>query len=87
MNWSTKTSERVIVDREQTLAQRSAYIDLTDSGQPGLKFGDETLFVNAAILDQAYRPVNAPWVVDLDLPIGESPDTMDLQTNQSIQSK
>jgi hypothetical protein len=24
--------------------------------------------VNAAIMDVAYRPVNAPWVVDLDLP-------------------
>ena len=72
MNWSTKTSERVIIDREKTLVQRSAYIDLTDSSRPGLKFGDETLFVNAAVLDQAYRPVNAPWVVDLDLPLGES---------------
>lgn len=85
MNWSIKTSERVMVDREKTLAQRAAYIDLTDSGKPGFKFGDETLFVNAAVLDQAYRPVNAPWVVDLDLPLSESSnisipgsDTMDV---------
>jgi len=31
-------------------------------------FGNETLFVNAAIMDVRYRPVNAPWLVDLDLP-------------------
>lgn len=72
MNWSTKTSERVLVDREKILAQHSAYVDLTDSDQPGAKFGDETLFVNAAIVNLAYNPVNAPWVVDLDLPLCES---------------
>lgn len=74
MNWVTKTSKRIVVDREKTLVQRSAYIDLTDSDQSGLKFGDETLFVNAAILDHGYRPVNAPWVVDLDLHLSESPN-------------
>ena len=74
MNWVTKTSERIVVDKEQSLENRSAYLDLTDSDQPGLKFGDETLFVNAAILDQAYRPVNAPWVVDLALPVSKPPN-------------
>lgn len=74
MNWVTKTSERIVVDKEQSLEKRSAYLDLTDSDQPGLKFGDETLFVNAAILDQAYRPVNAPWVVDLALPVSKPPN-------------
>ena len=74
MNWVTETSERVLVNREKTLAQRSAYIDLTDSDQSGLNFGDETLFVNASILDHAYRPVNAPWVVDLDLQLHQHPN-------------
>ena len=37
-------------------------------GGRGLKDGEETLFVNAAVMDVDYRPVNAPWVVDLDLP-------------------
>lgn len=73
MNWVTKTSERVMVDKAQSLKKRSAYLDLTDSDQPGLKFDDETLFVNAAILDQAYNPVNAPWVVDLALPVLRPP--------------
>lgn len=34
-----------------------------------MTFGEETLFVNAAIMDVNYKPVNAPWMVDLDLPI------------------
>ena len=71
MKWSTNTSERVVVDKQETLKQRSAYVDLTDSAQPGLEFGNETLFVNAAICDASYRPSNAPWVVDLALPVSK----------------
>lgn len=33
-----------------------------------IKPGKETLMVNAAIRDVRYRPVNAPWLVDLELP-------------------
>lgn len=71
-NWSTKTSERFDVDPAKVLQQRSAYVDLTESGTSPLKFGEETVFVNAAILDVMYRPTNAPWVVDLDLPLAEN---------------
>ncbi|EXJ69544.1 uncharacterized protein A1O5_07580 [Cladophialophora psammophila CBS 110553] len=34
----------------------------------GLNFGRETLFVNASIVNLRYRPMNAPWVVDVMLP-------------------
>ena len=34
-----------------------------------LRWGEETLFVNAAIMNVDYEPLNAPWVVKLDLPI------------------
>lgn len=30
--------------------------------------GQETLMVNAAIMDLSYRPRNAPWIVELSLP-------------------
>jgi hypothetical protein len=33
-----------------------------------LRAGEETLFVNAAIMTLNYRPRNSPWVVDIDLP-------------------
>jgi hypothetical protein len=33
-----------------------------------IEFGKETLMVNAAIMQGHSRPVNAPWLFDLDLP-------------------
>jgi hypothetical protein len=33
-----------------------------------IRFGKETLMVNAAIMNLQYRPANAPWLVDLGLP-------------------
>lgn len=68
LNWSNKRSERLEIDSAKIIEQRSAFVDLSESGKSPLKFGEETLFVNAAIMDGEYRPRNAPWVVDLDLP-------------------
>lgn len=67
MNWSKRTSDMIEVDQASVLAQRSSYLDLSDTGS-ALKFGEETVFVNAAIMDKRYKPRNAPWIVDLDLP-------------------
>lgn len=68
LNWSNKRSERFEIDSAKIIEQRSAFVDLSESGNSPLKFGEETLFLNASIMDVAYRPRNAPWVVDLDLP-------------------
>ena len=38
------------------------------SGEGSLRWGEETLFVNAAIMTVHYRPMNPPWIVDLNLP-------------------
>ena len=38
--------------------------------RPVVRHGESTFFVNASIMDVSYKPVNAPWVVDLDLPLG-----------------
>lgn len=35
----------------------------------GLTHGEQTLFLNAAIMDDNDEPSNAPWLVYLDLPI------------------
>ncbi|GIK02309.1 hypothetical protein Aspvir_006358 [Aspergillus viridinutans] len=60
---------RVVCDEDGVREERGAYVDVSvDSGRP-LRFGEETLFVNASVLDERYRAVNAPWVVDLDLPV------------------
>lgn len=52
--------------------QRAAYVDISKDGSQPLEWGEETLFVNASIMDVQYKPVNAPWVVDLDLPLKKS---------------
>lgn len=33
-----------------------------------IKYGEETLMINAAIMNLQYKPTNAPWLVELDLP-------------------
>lgn len=68
LNWLNKKSERFEIDSAKMIEHRSAFVDLSESGNSPLKFGEETLFVNASIMDEWYRPRNAPWVVDLDLP-------------------
>jgi len=60
--------ERVGVDLESARERRAVFVDASESGRKVESDGEETLFVNAAIMDVAYQPVNAPWVVDLELP-------------------
>jgi len=69
MNWGTQSTGSIEPDGEDVFEERAARIDISeDSGKP-LKWGEETLFVNASIMNVHYRPVNAPWIVDLDLPM------------------
>ena len=68
-DWQRNSAEPLMVDEEKLLKDRGVFVNVArGSGQP-LKFGVETLFVNAAIMDVDYQPVNAPWIVDLDLPV------------------
>jgi len=50
---------------ENQSPQPNAYPDSNDGP---IGFGKETLMVNAAIMNLSYRPTNAPWLIDLDLP-------------------
>ncbi|KIX96272.1 uncharacterized protein Z520_08050 [Fonsecaea multimorphosa CBS 102226] len=65
----------------ETLLQPSAYEEQVRQmcagpvDARGLEFGTETLFVNASIMNLRYRPVNAPWVVDVMLPEAETGDS------------
>lgn len=60
----------IMIDRDDVLEKRGAIIDISSSGSSQLQWGQETLFVNASIMDVRYNPRNAPWVVDLELPRG-----------------
>ncbi|KAL8626739.1 hypothetical protein Q9189_007557 [Teloschistes chrysophthalmus] len=71
--------ERLEFDHDRVIKDGCAGVHVSESGgggegegeegSSGLKWGEETLFVNAAIMNVAYRPVNAPFRVDLDLPL------------------
>ncbi|KAJ9649331.1 hypothetical protein H2201_004337 [Coniosporium apollinis] len=63
-----KVANRVPVDEDKMNADRCAYVDVSSDGAEPLRRGEETLMVNASIMNAHYRPVNGPWLVDLDLP-------------------
>ncbi|EYE94461.1 metallophosphatase domain-containing protein [Aspergillus ruber CBS 135680] len=69
MDWGTKKIEKIRGDPEDMLEERCLYVNASDGGGKGLKFGEETLFVNASVVTIKYHAVNAPWLVDLDLPV------------------
>lgn len=59
-----KQVERIEVVEKEVKERRAVFVDGRD-----VKKGEQTLMVNAAIMDVGYSPVNAPFVVDLDLPM------------------
>lgn len=69
VDWRTKAFEQVKIAKSQVFEDRCATVDVSEDGDKPLKWGQETLFVNAAIMDVSYNPTNAPWVVDIDLPM------------------
>lgn len=71
MRWVTSSFEVASLDQDQVLHDRSAHIDISKASDSPLKWGEETMFINASIMDVRYRPVNPPWLVDLELPVRE----------------
>jgi len=59
-----KKVEKVEVEEKEVKEQRAVFVDGRE-----IKRGEQTLLVNAAIMDVGYSPVNAPFIVDLDLPM------------------
>lgn len=68
IHWGSESRTPIQQDEKTVLENRSAYCNTSTDGGDTLKFGEETLFINASIMDVRYNPRNAPWVVDLDLP-------------------
>jgi hypothetical protein len=64
---SARQGEKAVVipPYEEQMRERGVLVDAT-----GLEPGKETLFVNASIMTVRYRPLNAPWLVDVELPVG-----------------
>lgn len=60
-------SERFDIDNEKAREGRATYLDISHVGENGIDFGKETLMVNASIMTFEYRPLQVPWLVDIDL--------------------
>ncbi|KAM0439618.1 hypothetical protein ACHAPT_000710 [Fusarium lateritium] len=60
---TAKTARERLIEMSK---QRASYLDLT-GGDARLVQGEKTLFVNAAIMDMRYRPIQLPWLIDVDL--------------------
>lgn len=55
-------------DDDAMIKDHAAFVDVSNSGGAPLRVGEETLMVNASIMDLSYTPSNAPVVVDMELP-------------------
>nr|POE56184.1 putative rhamnogalacturonate lyase c [Quercus suber] len=63
--------QKTEAEENDTRVNHAAYLDLSSSGR-ALARGEETAVINAAIMNVTYKPCNAPWLVDVDLPMGRS---------------
>ncbi|KAL6717370.1 hypothetical protein ACLMJK_005285 [Lecanora helva] len=70
-DWATKEITKSEPTKKEMLEDRAAKIDISEASEQPLRWGEETLFVNASIMNVHYQPVNAPWIVDIDLPFVE----------------
>lgn len=65
-----KASTEVSLSNRVSTTKEGAYlVDASSESTGPLKFGQDTLMVNASMMNLAYRPLQAPWIVDLDLPL------------------
>jgi hypothetical protein len=60
-------SKWIDADDDKINEGRAAYLDISHTGGNSIEFGKETLMVNASIMTIQYRPLQGPWLVDLDL--------------------
>jgi len=60
--------QKVDVNLGAAKQQHAVFLDISSQSGKGVKTGEQTALINAAIMDVQYKPVNSPWIVDLDLP-------------------
>ena len=67
-----KESQREKMGRLKEISkQRAVRLDITD-GENKVEEGRQTMFINAAIMDIRYQPIQCPWLIDIDLPTSDS---------------
>ena len=65
MHWESESKKSIQQDANAVFQNRSAYINASSDGGGTLTFGEETLFINASIMDVQYNPRNSPglWIL------------------------
>ncbi|OJD35868.1 ser thr protein phosphatase family protein [Diplodia corticola] len=62
-----KKAEKYAFAGADLIKDRAAFVDVSGGADAPLRLAEETVMVNASIMDLSYTPSNAPVVVDLDL--------------------
>lgn len=62
-----KSVRQIEVDEQSMRDERAVRVDVATDGKYEVDFGRETLMVNASIMSVRYKPVQGPWLVDMDL--------------------
>ncbi|KAF2749225.1 Metallo-dependent phosphatase [Sporormia fimetaria CBS 119925] len=66
-NDHVQAAEDIEVDNREMTEKRAATVDISQDGGQPLKWGEETLMLNASIMNFQYQPRQGPWLVDVDL--------------------
>ena len=66
-------AEPIAVDHSKMVEESVMHVDISSSSAvKPLRFGKETLMVNASIMNVMYKPQQSPWVVDVDLCLADN---------------
>lgn len=60
--------QAIHVDGPEMFENRAMHVNISNTSKTPLRRGNQTLMVNAAIMNERSRPMNGPWLVALDLP-------------------
>ncbi|KKY13649.1 putative ser thr protein phosphatase family protein [Diplodia seriata] len=69
-----KKAKKYEFAKKDLIRDHAAFVDVSGSATAPLRLAEETVMVNASIMDLSYKPSNAPVVVDLDLEYDKSSD-------------
>ena len=53
----------------EVIDRGAAFVDISNTSGDPLRVGEETLMVNSSIMSTSYKPIQAGWLVDLELPL------------------
>jgi hypothetical protein len=67
-NLMTWKDDKKLIGADAIESKKERFNTYPDPKEWKLIHGKETVMINASIMNVKYKPANAPWIVDLDLP-------------------